>query len=136
MRLLTTLITALYLSLTAYSQSIVIDGSDTLICFTSDKSKFLAKEHYRANAYFLSDSLCNLEKLQKDRQIKMYIKIEDKLQGIINNQNSITKLKDEELKVVKLSLQLATKEIKKQKTYKLLSILGGAILSGYLMYKN
>lgn len=122
--------------MTAYSQSIVIDGSDTLICFTSDKSKFLAKEHYRANAYFLSDSLCNLEKLQKDRQIKMYIKIEDKLQGIINNQNSITKLKDEELKVVKLSLQLATKEIKKQKTYKLLSILGGAILSGYLMYKN
>ena len=65
----------------------------------------------------------------------MYIKIEDKLQTIINNQAGITKLKDEEMKGLKLSLESANKEAKKQKTYKVLSLIGGAAISGYLGYK-
>ena len=124
------------MNLTAFSQSLILNkNGDTTVCFSINQSKFLAKEHYRAETYFKSDSICNLEIIQKDRQIKMYIKIEDKLQNIINNQAGITKLKDEEMKGLKLSLESAHKEAKKQKTYKVLSLIGGAAISGYLGYK-
>ena len=122
--------------MTAYSQVLTLNSKeDTTICFSINQAKYLAKEHYRAETYFKSDSICNLELIQKDRQVKMYIKIEDKLQNIINNQAGITKLKDEEMKGLRLSLENANKEIKKQKTYKVLSLIGGAVISGYLGFK-
>jgi len=124
------------MSLISYSQVPTLNSKgDTVLCFSINQAKYLAKEHYRADNYFKSDSICNLEIIQKDRQIKMYIKIEDKLQTIINNQAGITKLKDEEMKGLKLSLESAHKEAKKQKTYKVLSLIGGAVISGYLGFK-
>jgi len=108
---------------------------DTTICFSINQAKYLAKEHYRAESYFKSDSICNLELIQKDRQVKMYIKIEDKLQSIINNQAGITKLKDEEMKGLKLSIENAHKEAKKQRLYKVIFLIGGSLTSGYLGFK-
>ena len=65
----------------------------------------------------------------------MYIKIEDKLQTIINNQAGITKLKEEEMKGLKLSIENAHKEAKKQRMYKVIFFIGGSVTSGYLGFK-
>ena len=124
------------MSLISYSQVPTLNSKgDTVLCFSINQAKYLAKEHYRADNYFKSDSICNLEIIQKDRQIKMYIKIEDKLQTIINNQAGITKLKEEEMKGLKLSIENAHKEAKKQRMYKVIFFIGGSVTSGYLGFK-
>jgi 23S rRNA maturation mini-RNase III len=107
------------------------DG-DTTICFSIEKARFLAREHYKADYYFKSDSLCKLTLTQKNLQIKMFEKIDQKSQSVINNQNSIIRLKDEELEQSKIALKNANRTIKRQKTYKVLSLSIGAAISTYL----
>jgi hypothetical protein len=124
------------MSLTTYSQVPTLNSKgDTVLCFSIDQAKYLAKEHYRADAYFKSDSICNLESKKKDLTIKMYEKIEARLQTVVGNQKTILNLKEDELKQVNLKLENANKEIKKQKFYKLVYIIVGGSLSGYIGYK-
>jgi len=110
-------------------------NGDTAICFSVTQAKFLAKEHYRADAYFKSDSICKAQSAEKDLIINMYKKMETKLQTTISNQVTLLKLKQGELDLVQSNLDLANKDIKKQKFYKYVSIISGAILSGYLGLK-
>ena len=121
-------------NLMAFSQKIVLNNGDTLICFSVNQAKFLAKEHYRADTYFTSDSICKEQIILKDRQVKMYIKIEDKLQGVINNQSSIIKFKDEELNQCKIILKNSQSEIKKQKRLKIISLIVGGGLNCFFIY--
>ena len=121
-------------NLMVYSQKIVLNNGDTTICFSINQAKFLAKEHYRAETYFTADSICKEQIILKDRQVKMYIKIEDKLQGVINNQSSIIKFKDEELSQCKIILNNSQREIKKQKRLKLISIIVGGSLNCFFIY--
>ena len=121
-------------NLMVYSQKIVLNNGDTLICFSVNQAKFLAKEHYRAETYFTSDSICKEQIILKDRQVKMYIKIEDKLQGVINNQSSIIKFKDEELNQCKIILKNSQSEIKKQKRLKIISLIVGGGLNCFFIY--
>jgi len=124
------------MSLTAYSQVPTLNSKgDTVLCFSIDQAKYLAKEHYKADTYFKSDSICNLESKKKDLTIKMYEKIEARLQTVVGNQKTILNIKEDELKQVNLKLENANKEIKKQKFYKLVSIIVGGSLSGYIGYK-
>ena len=64
----------------------------------------------------------------------MYIKIEDKLQGIINNQSNVIKFKDEELNQCKIILNNSQREIKKQKRLKIISIIAGGTINCFLIY--
>ena len=121
-------------NLMAFSQKIVLNNGDTLICFSVNQAKFLAKEHYRAETYFTADSICKEQIILKDRQVKMYIKIEDKLQGVINNQSSIIKFKDEELNQCKIILKNSQSEIKKQKRLKIISLIVGGGLNCFFIY--
>ena len=121
-------------NLMAYSQKLLLNNGDTLICFSVNQAKFLAKEHYRADTYFTSDSICREQIFLKDRQVKMYIKIEDKLQGIINNQSNVIKFKDEELNQCKIILNNSQREIKKQKRLKIISIIAGGTINCFLIY--
>jgi len=108
---------------------------DTTICFSVIQAKFLAKEHHRADYYFDLNSNCEQQILQKNLEINMFKKMDEKSQTIMGNQGSIIKLKDEELKVAQISIKNANRATKKQKTYKVLSLLGGAVISGYLGFK-
>ena len=121
-------------NLMVYSQKLLLNNGDTLICFSVNQAKFLAKEHYKAETYFKADSICKEQIILKDRQVKMYIKIEDKLQGVINNQSSIIKFKDEELSQCKIILNNSQKEIKKQKRLKIISIIVGGGLNCFFIY--
>jgi hypothetical protein len=118
----------------AFSQKLLLNNGDTLICFSVNQAKFLAKEHYKAETYFKADSICKEQIILKDRQVKMYIKIEDKLQGVINNQSSIIKFKDEELNQCKIILNNSQREIKKQKRLKIISIIVGGGLNCFFIY--
>lgn len=122
------------MNLMAFSQKIVSNNGDTLICFSINQAKFLAKEHYRAETYFTADSICKEQIILKDRQVKMYIKIEDKLQGIINNQSNVIKFKDGELNQCKIILDNSQREIKKQKRLKIISIIVGGGLNCFFIY--
>ena len=121
-------------NLMAFSQKLLLNNGDTLICFSVNQAKFLAKEHYRAETYFKADSICKEQIILKDRQVKMYIKIEDKLQGVINNQSNVIKFKDEELSQCKIILNNSQKEIKKQKRLKIISIIVGGGLNCFFIY--
>jgi hypothetical protein len=110
------------------------DG-DTTICFSINQAKYLAKEHYRAESYFKSDSICTLESKKKDLTIKMYEKMEARLQAVVSNQKTILGNKEIELNEVNLMLIKTNKDLKKQKVYKLVAIVVGGSLSGYLGYK-
>lgn len=110
-------------------------NGDTTICFSVTQAKFLAKEHYRADAYFKSDSICKAQSNEKDLTITMYKKIETKLQTAISNQVTLLKLKQGEIDLLNESVKSKDKEVKRQKLYKYTSILGGALLSGYLGFK-
>jgi len=126
----------LLVSLTAYSQVPTLNkDGDTTICFSVKQAKYLAKEHYRADSYFKADSICNLESKKKDLTIKMYEKMEAKLQAVVSNQKTILGNKDIELNEVNLMLTKTNKDLKKQKVYKLVAIVVGGSLSGYIGYK-
>jgi hypothetical protein len=111
--------------LTAYSQSLIINNKDTLICFSSDKAKFLAKQYHKAETYYLADSLCQQQLIFKGNQVNLYKKNEDKLQTIIGNQVSIIKFKDEENKSLTIQMKGLNLEVKKQKRLKGISIIFG-----------
>ena len=132
-KLKTTLLVILLLSSTAFSQVLTLNSKgDTTICFTIAQGKFLAREHARANQFAELDSICRSISAKKDLQIKMFEKIDQKSQIVINNQNSIIKFKDEELKNAQISIKNANREAKKQKKHKVLALIGGALISGYL----
>ena len=110
-------------------------NGDTTICFSVTQAKFLAKEHYRADTYFKSDSICKTQSTEKDLIISMYKKIEGKLQNTISNQITLLKLKQSEIDVLQETVNVRDKQIKRQKFYKYVSIISGAVLSGYLGFK-
>jgi len=125
MKLIRLIIITLLLNLTAYSQSLIINNKDTLICFSSDKAKFLAKQYHKAEAYYLADSLCQQQLIFKGNQVNLYKKNEDKLQTIIGNQVTIIKFKDEENKSLTIQMKGLNLEVKKQKRLKGISIIFG-----------
>jgi len=132
-KLKTTLLVILLLSSTVFSQVLTLNSKgDTTICFTIAQGKFLAREHARANQYAELDSICRSISAKKDLQIKMFEKIDQKSQIVINNQNSIIKFKDEELKNAQIAIKNANREAKKQKKHKVLALVAGALISGYL----
>ena len=132
-RLKTTLLVVLLLSSIASSQVLTLNSKgDTTICFTIAQGKFLAREHARANQFAELDSICRSISAKKDLQIKMFEKIDQKSQIVINNQNSIIKFKDEELKNAQIAIKNANREAKKQKKHKVLALVAGALISGYL----
>ena len=123
------------LNLTAYSQSLIINNKDTLICFTSDKAKFLAKQYHKAESYYLSDSLCQQQLILKVNQVNLYKKNEDKLQTIIGNQVTIIKFKDEENKSLTIQMKGLNLEVKKQKRLKGISIIFGVSFLVFALVK-
>lgn len=124
------------MSLTVYSQVPTLNSKgDTVLCFSVDQAKYLAKEHYRADNYFKSDSICNLEIKKKDLTIKMYEKMEARLQTVVSNQKTILSNKDTELNEVNLMLKKANKDLKRQKLLTRVSLIGGSVITLFIGYK-
>lgn len=120
--------------LTAYSQKITLVNEDTLICFTSNQSKFLLKEVYRAE---MLDTLLKLElktNREKSNQISILensvelLRVKEKnLNEIILNQDAIKTAYESDIRRFKRQIYL-------QKIQK--NIFGGLgiLTTGIFMY--
>ena len=120
--------------LTAYSQKITLVNEDTLICFTSNQSKFLLKEVYRAE---MLDTLLQLElktSEQKTSQINLLensielLRLKERnLNEIILNQDAIKNSYESDIK--RLRRQLYVQKLQK-------TIFGGVglLTSGLFLY--
>ncbi len=120
--------------MTAYSQKITLVNEDTLICFTSNQSKFLLKEVYRAE---MLDTLLQLElqtSEQKTSQINLLensielLRLKERnLNEIILNQDAIKNSYESDIK--RLRRQLYFQKVQK-------TIFGGVglLTSGLFLY--
>lgn len=119
----------------SYAQTVVVDSkNDTTICFTVNQSKFLLKEHYRAE---LNDSLleiCSEQSsilnsiISNDKLvISALMEKEENLNLIRTNLTSVITDKDNEI-------ALLQKEVKRQKRHKYAAIGGGIALNLAILY--
>jgi len=119
---------------TAFSQKITLVNEDTLICFSSNRAKFLLKEVYRVE---MLDTLLKVELQTNDTKtkqintlqntIEILRKKELNLNEIISNQDAIKNNFQSDLK--KVSRQLYIQKIQK-------NIIGGlgVLTSGIFLY--
>lgn len=131
-RLTTLTLLTLSASLTAYSQKTILDKGDTLICFTVKQSKFLLKEHYRAEECDTLKSICEAQSQLKDSVIKSDKKIQNDLSLVIKNKDSEIALQDLVIDDLRKKILLEQKATRRQKFYKWLSITGGCVATGFV----
>lgn len=121
--------------MTSYAQTVVVDSkNDTTICFTINQSRFLLKEHYRAE---LNDSLlaiCSeqssiLNSIIENNKlvISTLMEKEENSNLIRANLTSVILDKDSENALLK-------KEVKRQKRHKNVAIGGGIALNLAVLY--
>lgn len=117
-----------------FSQKTILDNKDTLICFTQPECKMILKEFSRANY---------LDTLTKIQSKEIYIlKASNKeLQEMFDIKSSqlklsqdLSKIKDVEIDRLVLSKQKLQKEITRQKTHKIISIIAGSISTAFMTY--
>lgn len=120
---------------TSYAQTIVVDSkNDTTICFTINQSRFLLKEHYRAE---LNDSLlaiCSEQSsilnsiVENDKLVISTLMEKEENSNLIRaNLASVITDKDNEI-------ALLNKEVKRQKRHKYAAIGGGIALNLAMLY--
>lgn len=120
--------------LTAYSQKITLVNEDTLICFTSNQSKFLLKEVYRAE---MLDTLLKLElktNREKSNQISILENSVELLRVKEKNLNEIILNQDAIKTAYKSDIRRFKRQIYLQKIQK--NIFGGLgiLTTGIFMY--
>ena len=110
-----------------FSQKVILDNKDTLICFTQPECKMILKEFSKANY------LDTLSKIQY-KEISILKKSNQELQEMFDIKASQLKLsqdlsKIKEIEIDRLVLQKDNlkKEITRQKTHKIIGIIAGSI---------
>lgn len=122
------------MSLICFSQKVISENNDTLVCFDLDQSKFILKEMNRA-IYLDSISRISQSEIRllnttiKDLEIivqsqKEQIVLRDIDNGISKTETKLLKERNESLK----------KEIRLQKFYKWLSMGVGTITTSFMTY--
>lgn len=119
---------------TCFSQKVISENNDTLICFDIEQSKYILKQMHRA-AFF--DTIQALDEAEnkllrvtiKDLEIivqsqKEQLSLNDIDKGIYKTENKLLKEKNESLK----------KEIRLQKFYKWVSIGVGTLTTSFMTY--
>ena len=117
-----------------FSQKVILDNKDTLICFTQPECKMILKEFSKANY------LDTLSKIQY-KEISILKKSNQELQEMFDIKASQLKLsqdlsKIKEIEIDRLVLQKDNlkKEITRQKTHKIIGIIAGSISTAFMTY--
>lgn len=118
----------------SFSQKVILDKSDTLICFTTTQCKIILKEIAKAN-YFDS-----LNKIQF-AEIRILNLSQSDLNEIISIQKdqlelskNLSKLNDIQFAQIQNENNQLSKEVTRQKTRKVLAIIGGGITTCFMTY--
>ncbi len=110
-------------------------GNDTIIGFTVPQSKYLLKEHYRAEKLDTLLNICEKQKVECDSLRKDNLREINNFQMVISNKDAMFSIKEQELKKTELSLSYANKEIRKQKVQKWLTMGGlGTVAFFFIKY--
>ncbi len=116
----------------SFSQKVVIDKKDTMICFTSTQSKFLLKQVTKLEFIEQQDSLNQLVILEQAQIIQNQTTVIETKDNIISNNNEINLIRDQQLAVKESELDESRKDFRKQKRQKNLALIGGGILGTVL----
>lgn len=117
-----------------FSQKVISENNDTLICFDIDQSKYILKQMHRtaffdtihaldeAEIKLLKITIQDLEIIVQSQKERLVLNDVDK--GIYKTENKLLKEKNESLK----------KEIRLQKFYKWVSIGVGTLTTSFMTY--
>lgn len=113
------LLTALLANIQAYSQITTLNSKgDTLICFSTEQSRFLLKAYYKSKECAEIDSINKVQLSVCDSTIKSSGIIIESLETILTNKDSIIVLKDAQIVVKESNIKSLNKEVKKQRFLK------------------
>lgn len=117
-----------------FSQKVILDNKDTLICFTQPECKMILKEFSRATY------LDTLSKIQA-REISLLNTSVKELKEMIDIKASqlklsqdLSKIKDIEIDRLVMQKEKLNKEIARQKTHKVIGIIAGSISTAFMTY--
>ena len=125
----------LLMNLSLFSQKTFINKpGDTLICFTLNQSKFLLKEHYRLQMTDSLLSVCNSQIVSCDSIKKISQQLTAKYDNLMLIHKDYTSIQASEISLLNETINSQKKLIKVEKMSKIIAIIGGGILSGFLGY--
>ncbi len=107
---------------------------DTLICISLPQSRFLIKEHYRANEQQSLDSLCELQRLYSDSIITVGNKIITDQRSIIKNDSSIIGFKDYQISTAAQMIKNEHRLARRQGFYKWVASIAGSAATTAMTY--
>lgn len=111
------------------------EKGDTIIVFSVSQGKYLLKEHYRLKECKTLDSICELQRAYSDSIATYQTKNATDYKKVIENDKEIVFVKDNQIQGLKADLVTANKQLKLQKVYKWVAIIGGGAVSGFLGFK-
>lgn len=117
-----------------FSQKVILDNKDTLICFTQPECKMILKEFSRATY------LDTLNKIQS-REIYILKNSNKELQEMLDIKASqlklsqdLNKIKEVEIERLVSQKEKLKKEITRQRTHKIIGIIAGSISTAFMTY--
>lgn len=114
---------ALLTNLKIYSQKIVSDSKgDTTICFSVPQGKYLLKKVAELEKCDTLRNVCENQLKESKKLVKDKNTIINKIMAISDNQNTMLKLKEGQLDKAKADLEVAKKELRKEKVKKVISV--------------
>lgn len=114
----------------APAQELLLSGTDTLICFTPDQSKFLLKQVTELEYCQQQDSINSQIIAKQDSTIKAVNKVVENNNNQLNVANEIIDLRTEQLNLTKADLAQTEKKLKRQKVKSRIGFsVGGTIIA-------
>lgn len=114
---------ALLTNLKIYSQEIVSNSKgDTTICFSVPQGKYLLKKVAELEKCDTLRNVCENQLKESKKLVKDKNTIINKIMAISDNQNTMLKLKEGQLDKAKADLEVAKKELRKEKVKKVISV--------------
>lgn len=117
-----------------FSQKLISNNNDTLICFTSNECKSILKEFSRANY------LDSLNRLQTSEISALNVTIQDlkKLAELKSSQlilsQKLLEINQVEIETLNSTIQQQKKTIKREKSHKIVALIGGFVSTGVVLY--
>ena len=124
----------LLMSLSAFSQKVVLNNGDTTVCFTIKQSKFLLKQVYQLEECDTLRKICEIQRAIGDSINLGNRSIIADYKTMMQNDSSIIGLKQYQIDKLTESLKASQKEIRKQKVYKWVAVGTTGLVSAYLGY--
>lgn len=108
-------ICAILFSITSFGQTVVIDGQDTMVCFTPEQSKFILKEVTKVEYLEEKDSINTQLLAEQDSLIQNHNEIIANKDSIIANRQEAFDVCKDDLDITRNNLDATKKDLKKQK---------------------